>query len=336
MQARMISDILDMSRLNLGKMPLTLEQVDPAEVLTVAINGMRPSIDEHGHDVRVELSPPYRPMRADSARVQQIIWNLLSNALKFSPRGGLIRLALHQDEAGVRLSVTDVGQGIEPDFLPFLFDRFTQSDVGSNRHRGGLGLGLSIVKHLVEAHGGTVSARSEGAGRGATFEVWLPNDGSSADAPDGGQPDPGTPPLERDDAEGMLEGVHLLVIDDDREACAMLQIILGDRGAVVVAVHDYDAALKTLDTLTPDVVVSDVGMPGRDGYELMREIRRREAVAGRPHVPAVALTSFTRAQDQQQALDAGFDAHCPKPVRPLQLVRLIRRLADHRPFADSR
>jgi len=338
MQARMISDILDMSRLNMGKMPLTIERVEPAEMLTAAVNAMRPSFEENGQEVRLELPPGLRAIRADSSRLQQVVWNLLSNAIKFSPRGSVIRIGLRQDDAGVRLTVADEGQGIAPEFVPYLFDRFTQSDAGSNRHRGGLGLGLAIVKHLVEAHGGTVAATSNGPGQGTTFEVWLPNEGADPGAETAVEGD--APVAERDDAEQLLQGLHLLVVDDDREACAMLQIILGDRGAVVVAVHDCDAALKALEHLEPDVLVSDVGMPGRDGYELLREVRRREAQGGHRRLPAMALTSFTRTQDQQQAIEAGFDAHCPKPVRPLQLVRQIRRLADavlpSRPDADGR
>jgi len=334
MQARMISDILDMSRLNLGKMPLTLEMIDPAEVLASAINTMRPSLDENEQELILESRPPYRRIRADSSRLQQIIWNLVSNAIKFSPRGARIRVGLREDEQGMRLTVADEGQGISPDFLPFLFDRFTQSDAASNRKRGGLGLGLSIVKQLVEAHGGTITARSDGVGCGTSFEIWLPFDGvplgtsePEAAGANGTQ--------ESDDREASLEGMRLLVVDDDPEACAMLQIILSDQGATVTSAFDYDGALKSLETVAPDVVISDVGMPGKDGYELLREIRRREVSTNR-HVPAIALTSFTRTLDQEQVFDAGFDAHCPKPLRPLQLVQHIQRLAGKSSSRGSR
>jgi len=326
-QARMISDILDMSRFNLGKMRLSLETVDPAEAVTSAINAMRPSTDAEGHQFVLDFEPPYRPIRVDSSRLQQILWNLLSNAIKFSPPASEIRVALREEAGGLRISVTDQGRGIDPEFLPYLFDRFTQSDAASNREHGGLGLGLSIVKQLVEAHGGTVTARSGGVGRGSVFEIWLPVDGAAADDQQRGPHTSFDSLAEVDRRDVPLEGLNLLVVDDDREACAMLQIILGEQGAIVVLAYDYAGALRVLDTLSPDVVVSDIGMPGKDGYELVREIRRREALAApAPRIPAIALTSFTRAQDETQAKEAGFDLHCPKPLKPLQLIQQIRQL----------
>jgi len=327
-QARMISDILDMSRFNLGKMRLTLETVDPAEAVKSAINAMRPSTDADGHDFVLDFEPPFRPIHVDTSRLQQILWNLLSNAIKFSPPGSQIRVSLREEPGGLRIAVADQGRGIDPEFLPFLFDRFTQSDAASNREHGGLGLGLSIVKQLVEAHGGTVSARSEGIGRGSVFEIWLPVDGASADERQRGPASTfdGLPELDRH-RDVPLEGLNLLVVDDDREACAMLQIILGEQGAIVVLAYDYAGALRVLDTLSPDLVVSDIGMPGKDGYELVREIRRREALATpSARIPAIALTSFTRTQDEDQAKEAGFDLHCPKPLKPLQLIQQIRQL----------
>jgi len=326
-QARMISDILDMSRFNLGKMRLTLETVDPVETVSSAINAMRPSTDAEGHRFKLDVEPRYRPIHVDSSRLQQILWNLLSNAIKFSPPGSEIRIALREEPDGLRISVADQGRGIDPEFLPFLFDRFTQSDAASNREHGGLGLGLSIVKQLVEAHGGTVAAHSDGIGKGSVFEIWLPIDGATDD---GRQRAPttafdGLPEIDRRDAP--LDGLNLLVVDDDREACGMLQIILGEQGAIVVLAYDYAGALRVLDTLSPDLIVSDIGMPGKDGYELVREIRRRESLAApAARVPAIALTSFTRPQDEGQAKEAGFDSHCPKPLKPLQLIQQIRLL----------
>ena len=325
MQARMIADILDMSRLNLGKLPLELGLLDAHEVVHAAVEAMRPSIREHEQQLVLDLGPVSRRMRADSSRVQQVLWNLLSNAVKFSPRGGQIRVSVREEGAGVRLTVADDGQGINPDFLPFLFDRFTQGDAAGSRHRSGLGLGLSIVKQLTEAHGGKVLATSEGLGRGAAIGVWLPFEPSeSATAPD-----PAsllTAALDTDETARSLEGLRLLVVDDDPESCAMLQLILGERGASVSAAQDYDSALKIFEVLDPDVVISDIGMPGRTGYDLIREIRQR-ARHGRV-TPAIALTSFTRTQDLVQARDAGFDAHCAKPLQPLQLVQTIRRVVD--------
>ena len=333
-QARMISDLLDMSRLNMGKLPLTFTTIDPVEEIVASVNAMRPADPGHGPRIDVKLSPPYRPIRVDASRLQQVIWNLVSNAMKFSPAGGQIVIALEQDEHGLCIRVTDQGQGIAAAFLPFVFDRFAQSDAASNRQRGGLGLGLSIVKQLVEAHGGTVSAASAGLGQGATFEVWLPSDPAhvaSEDFADSSHGHSSHGPDALEIIQESLEGVQLLVVDDDTEASAMLRIILIDRGAVVQTAHDVVTALQLLSVRRFDALVSDIGMAGQDGYDLIREVRRLElkSVPAR-HMPAVALTSFTRDQDRAQALAAGFDAHCGKPLRPLTLVQQIRTLLDHR------
>jgi PAS domain S-box-containing protein len=334
-QARMISDLLDMSRLNLGKLPLMFEMLDPVEEIVASVNALRPSTEAGGVQIDVQLAPPYRPIRVDSARLQQVVWNLVSNAVKFSPKGSQVVVALLQEAHGLRIRVTDQGQGISPEFLPFVFDRFAQSDAASNRQRGGLGLGLSIVKQLVEAHGGAVSAQSAGVGRGATFEVWLPAEEASA-VPDDEGPDSAHGALDPLDlSTASLEGLHLLVVDDDPDASAMLRIILSDRGALVQSAADVDGALRLLAAQRHDALISDIGMVGKDGYDLIREVRRREMLvaadggaARRPHLPAIALTSFTREQDRAQALAAGFDAHCAKPLRPLTLVQQIRHLLD--------
>jgi PAS domain S-box-containing protein len=328
MQARMIADILDMSRLNLGKLPLELGLFDAHEVIHAAVEAMRPSIREQEQRLVLDLGPVSRHIRADSSRVQQIVWNLLSNAVKFSPRGGEIRVTLREEGAGVRLTVVDQGQGIDPQFLPFLFERFTQGDAAGSRYRSGLGLGLSIVKQLTEAHGGRVTASSAGLGQGATMGVWLPFEPRETPATLD-QANLMTSTLDTDETGRSLEGLRLLVVDDDPESCAMLQLILGERGASVSAAQDYESALKIFEELGPDVLISDIGMPGRTGYELVREVRQRQR-GDRP-TPTIALTSFTRTQDLVQARDAGFDAHCAKPLQPLQLVQTIRRLVDEGP-----
>jgi hypothetical protein len=325
-QAKLITDLLDMSRLNLGKLPLLFEEVDPAEAVAAAIDAMRPAIDESAHELQLTLAPPYRPIHADSARLQQIIWNLISNAIKFSPHGGRIGVALEENEDGLLLRVSDEGQGIEPRFLPLVFDRFAQGDASSNRRRGGLGLGLSIVKQLVEAHGGTVGVHSAGLGQGAAFEVRLPADSQrqQEEEPADELPGEGLPP-----GKASLDGTCLLIVDDEPDANAMLQMILRDRGAQVLAASDCNEALRMLETAAPDLLISDIGMPGRDGYELIREVRRREAGTGR-HLLAIALTAFARERDQQQALEAGFDGHCPKPLQPLKLIWQVRRLLEEK------
>jgi PAS domain S-box-containing protein len=323
-QARMISDLLDMSRLNMGKLPLNFAPIDPAEEVIASVNAIRPGA-EQGPRIELELSPPYRSIRADASRLQQVIWNLLSNAIKFTPASGRVLVSLTQDDAGVRLRIADEGQGIAPAFLPFVFDRFAQSDAASNRQRGGLGLGLSIVKQLVEAHGGTVSAASAGLGEGATFDVWLPTDPAHPGREE--FPDSGHGFEAIDPAQASLDGLQLLVVDDDPEASAMLRIILADRGATVQTAPDVRAALQLLEARRFDALISDIGMPGQDGYDLIREVRRIEGDAPRrARLPAIALTSFTREQDRAQALAAGFDEHCPKPLRPLKLVLQIRAL----------
>ena len=326
-QARMIADLLDMSRLNLGKLPLLFLPIDPVDEIVGSVNAIRPA--EGGPQIDIELSPPYRSLRADASRLQQVIWNLLSNAIKFSPAGGRVVVALIQEDDGLRIRVTDEGQGIAPAFLPFVFDRFAQSDAASNRQRGGLGLGLSIVKQLVEAHGGTVSAHSAGLGQGAAFDVWLPTDPTHAgreefeDSTHGAEA-----PAEK---QSSLAGLRLLIVDDDPDASAMLRIILSDSGATVQAAADVAGALALLASQPFDALVSDIGMAGQDGYDLVSELRRREASAvPKRHLPAIALTSFTRDQDRAQALAAGFDAHCGKPLRPLNLIQQIRVLLDGR------
>ncbi|MEO5772333.1 MAG: ATP-binding protein, partial [Burkholderiaceae bacterium] len=321
LQTRLVSDLLDMSSINLGKMRLTLEDVDPAAVVEGAVNALGPVIEPKALDVRVRFDRPYPMLRADASRLQQVVANLLGNAIKFSEHSGRIDLRLRAEAGGVELAVADQGKGIAADFLPLLFERFSQADAGSNRRQGGLGLGLSIVRHLVESHDGKVSVASPGLGQGSTFTVWLPASGPAVDASDA--------PLEMDeavphDSESTLHGASLLVVDDDPDICAMLQIILGDRGASVHIALDYGSALASLQESTPDLLLSDVGMPGKDGYALIREVRRREG-AGQ-HLPAIALTSYARNQDRDQAIFEGFDAHCAKPVQPLQLVREIRRL----------
>lgn len=325
-QARMISDLLDMSRLNLGKLPLSMAMLDPAQEIDAAISAMMPALEEKEIRLDVILAPRYRPIQADAARLQQVVWNLLSNAIKFSPRGSTISVSLVEVDTGLRILITDAGQGIAADFLPFVFDRFAQSDAASNRHRGGLGLGLSIAKQLVEAHGGLLSVRSDGLGHGATFEVWLPTDPW----------DEATPFLNTGDDElhassGSdelpLRQLKILIVDDDPDASAMLQIILGDRGATLCSASHAAQALEMVASFKPDVLISDIGMVGKDGYDLIRALRRREAQmtasSAEKRLPAIALTSFARDSDRQRALDAGFDAHCPKPLRPLNLIKQI-------------
>lgn len=325
-QARMISDILDMSRLNVGKLPLSRDLEEAGAIVRAAVAAVQAGVQDGGHRLALDLQDEQLLLMADSGRVQQVIWNLVGNAAKFSPKGSTITLSLRAQDGGARIEVQDQGQGIDPQFLPYIFERFTQSDASSNRQHGGLGLGLAIVKSLVEAHGGWVQVHSDGPGLGARIAFWLP--GSDAEQPMDG-PDTGAGllgPMEGPDTPNaaILAGLQVLLVDDDAEAGAMLRLILGERDIRVTLVQRADDALATLAQSRFDLLISDVGMPGKDGYELIREWRLREA-SGR-HLPAIALTAFSRDLDRQQALQAGFDAHLSKPLRPQQLLRMMEQL----------
>lgn len=324
-QARIISDILDVSRINSGKLRLDREWTDPADLIEASIEALAGPIAEKRLRVDSNLEGAHTPAWIDPARFQQIFWNLLTNAIKFSPEGGVIEVALQRAGERLLLQVRDHGQGIAPDFLPHLFDRFSQSDAPGNRRHGGLGLGLSIVKHLVDLHGGTVGANSEGLGRGAMISVDLPalpaGEMAGAESPDTeGGPDP----LDEVPAEA-LQGMQVLLVEDDREATEMMTLVLSERGARVRSAKDYDEALRALQAHWPDVVVSDIGLPGRDGYELVRRLREIESERNAPHLPVIALTAFARLEDKRKTLDAGFDLHLSKPLRPHLLLDAIVR-----------
>ena len=322
-QARLISDILDVSRINSGKLLLELEEVDPAQVLRAALAGLQGSIAEKSIQLHLDMAPAPASAFLDPDRFQQVIWNLVTNAIKFSAAGGAVYVTLSQSGPDLVLTVRDEGQGIAPEFLPRLFDRFTQSAEPGNRRHGGLGLGLSIVKHITDLHGGDVFAHSAGTGMGTTMEVRLPVRGpQNAEIPDAEElfsPDPAKP-------HGRpLEGVRILIVEDDKDACEMLSVVLADRGADVRMANDYDSALRDLRVDWPDVMVSDIGLPGRDGYELIRAARELTPPPGAaPWLPAIALTAFAREEDRERSIEAGFDAHVAKPLKPHTLVAAVR------------
>jgi PAS domain S-box-containing protein len=322
MQARLISDILDMSRLNLGKLPLNLDWVDVGGVIDATVSAVQPLLQRSGHRLRLDLQAEPLKVYADDARIQQVLWNLIGNAIKFSPPGSEITLSLRAADGGAAITVADQGQGIAPDFLPFVFDRFAQSDAASNRQHGGLGLGLAIVKNLVEAHGGHVGVASAGEGQGAQFSLWLPGGQAAVAADDAGMA--GGAAALGGAASAPLLGLRVLLVEDDLEAGAMLAMLLGEHGMQVQHEASVDAALASLAAAPFDLLISDIGMPGRDGYELIRELRRREG--GRFRLPAIALTAFSREADREGALDAGFDLHLGKPLRPQLLLTQILRV----------
>ncbi|MHB1124696.1 MAG: hybrid sensor histidine kinase/response regulator [Ramlibacter sp.] len=319
-QARIISDILDVSRINSGKLRLEQEWADPGELVGASVTSLRESLDEKKLAVHLDLGQDIGRAWIDPARFQQIFWNLLTNSIKFSPKGGGIKVSLHASGGWLRLVVQDFGQGIHPEFMRHLFDRFTQGDAPGNRYHGGLGLGLSIVKHLVELHGGSVHVESAGVGQGTTMRVELPM------APPHAPATPATVSAEATElADKVLQGADVVVVEDDADACEMLRMILADRGARVRCGHDFDAAMRLLREGWPDVLVSDIGLPGRDGYELMRLVRR-ETPAGRQRLPAIALTAFSRAEDEASAIQAGFDTHLTKPLKPHELIGAVARM----------
>jgi CheY-like chemotaxis protein len=262
--------------------------------------------------------------------LQQVVWNLLSNAVKFTPSGGKVRICLESQDGHAQLTISDTGQGISAEFLPFVFDRFRQAESASNRTHGGLGLGLAIVRHLIEMHGGTVQVQSAGAGTGATFIVRLPLV-AGAVAANGGAP-------EAQDTAGLcppaLDGVRVLVVDDQSDIVELLQDMLAPCGAVVRTTTAARDALATLRTWQPDVLVSDIAMPGEDGYWLIDHVRALTSEKGGA-IPAVALTAYVRVEDRMRVLAAGFQLYVSKPVDPAELLDAVARLAEIQPLADE-
>ena len=330
-QARIISDILDVSRINSGKLRLDRESVDPAEVVTASVEALRDAIDGKQLAVELQMGPEaHLPAWLDPTRFQQIVWNLMTNAIKFSHPGGLIRVVLTRSGDRLELQVQDRGRGIDPDFLVHLFDRFSQSDSPDNRFHGGLGLGLSIVKHLAELHGGAASAESAGLEQGSTMRVRLdvarPTETRTEPElrQDAGLAATGTGPEHAVDR--ALEGLDVLIVEDNADASEMLTVVLSDAGANVRLAPHYDAAMAAVHAHRPHVLISDIGLPGRDGYDLIRAVRAMGASATQPRLVAVAFTAFSRPEDKVRALEAGFDAHLGKPLQPHLLMTMVAQL----------
>jgi CheY-like chemotaxis protein len=305
--------------------------VDVAGVVGAAVEAMRPAADGKGIRLGCEVGPGIGPIAGDAGRLQQVAWNLISNAVKFTPVGGQVRVSVRRSGDEVVLAVADTGQGIDVAFLPHLFERFRQADGSTTRRFGGLGLGLSIVKQLVELHGGTVRVESRGVGKGATFTVMLPakaparGDGVAAGATADGarRASAGT------GLASSLEGVRVLVLDDQADAREIMARMLGHAGAVVRTCETAEDALAALTSgAGADVVVSDIGMPGVDGYEFMRRVREVGGEAGK--VPAVAVTAFARSEDRARAIRAGYQAHVAKPVEPAMLITAVAAVYRNR------
>ena len=326
LQARLIEDLLDVSRIVAGKLRLARERVDLAAVIGSVLESMTALAETKG----VLLDTPPRPpteVVGDPVRLQQVVSNLLTNAIKFTPAGGRVGVRLERDEAVARIVVEDSGRGISAEFLPHVFDRFRQAERTTVHARGGLGLGLAIVHHLVELHQGTVQVESPGEGKGATFTVTLPLVGAEASPVVTLRRKPGGRPAR---APTLLAGERVLVVDDDPDACDLLTAVLHEAGAEARAVHSARAALDSLDDFRPHLLLSDIGMPGEDGYSLILRVREREETEG-GHLPAVALTAFASHSDREQALASGFDAYLAKPVTPELLTETLASLAEPSP-----
>lgn len=319
-QARIISDILDVSRINSGKLTLEREWVDPATLITSSLDSLRAAIDAKHLVLEVQLDTQSHKALVDPARFQQIFWNILSNAVKFSHEAGLLQVQLAVEGADLMMRVRDHGKGIEASFLERIFEKFTQAASPGSRSSGGLGLGMSIVKHLVDLHAGDIDVASEGLGRGTLVSIRLPL-GSAApeDASKGLQAAPS-----QDAGHDELHGTRILVVEDDEEVANLLVLILQERGATVTRAADVDSAMASLQSLGTDLLVSDIGLPGKDGYALMRQVRAATAHFGQ--VPAIALTAFGREADRQAAIAAGFDIHLSKPLQPQKLLDVIKTL----------
>jgi signal transduction histidine kinase/ActR/RegA family two-component response regulator len=323
-QLQLIEDLLDVSRVVSGKMRLEMRPVDLAAVIEQAVDAVRPAADAKGIRLQTALDGRGAPVIGDAARLQQVVWNLLVNSVKFTPSGGRVEVRLERTDSHVSIVVEDTGSGIPAEVLPFVFDPFRQANSSSTREHGGLGLGLALVRHLVELHGGTVIARSEGAARGATFAVTLPLAIAPSATPmaAAGAHDVASSRGER------LDGVRVLVVDDDPEAAELGEVVLSGAGAIVRVAATAADALDALRTWRPDVLVSDIEMPVEDGYMLIRKVRMLDAAEG-GGIAAVALTAYGRAQDRAAALAAGYDMHVPKPVDPGELTAIVASLALH-------
>jgi hypothetical protein len=324
-QIQLIDDLLDLSRVMAGKIRLDLQQVSFVSIVEAAVDTVRPTADAKGIRLKAILGSSQDIVSADSARMQQVVWNLLTNAIKFTPKGGQVQALLQRVNSHLELSVSDTGIGIPASYLPHVFDRFSQRDSSTTRTFGGLGLGLAICKQLVELHGGSIRAASQGENQGATFFVQLPlsimqlQDQSSARIHPTTEVEPGEIlSLPR------LEGVHVIVVDDEADARDLLRTVLEAQGARVTSFASAEDALAGLKTIRPTVLICDVGMPKTDGYQLIRKFRAEEPRSER--IPALALTAFARAEDRKRSLVAGYQAHLVKPFDVGELVLIVADL----------
>ncbi|MFN2453147.1 MAG: ATP-binding protein [Pyrinomonadaceae bacterium] len=329
-QSQLIEDILDVSRVITGKLRLDVQPVDLASLIESSIDAVLPAAEAKGIRLQRVLDSGASMVSGDPARLQQIIWNLLSNAIKFTPRGGRVQVKLERINSHVEIVVADDGQGLSPDVLPFIFERFRQADSTTTRTHGGLGLGLAIVRHLVEMHGGTVEVESLGEGHGATFTVKLPlvavRSPDVRRASDAERVHPTTSNGSHFDCPPELDGLRLLVVDDEEDTRTLLRIVLEKCGAAVTTASSAQEAIAALKEIRPDVLISDLGMPEEDGYALIKKVRALSEADG-GNTPSAALTAYARVEDRMKVLRSGFQIHIPKPVEPAELVAVVANLA---------
>ena len=326
-QNQLISDLLDISRIISGKLRLDLRTVELPPIIESAVEATRPAAEAKGVCLDAELNPRAGPVSGDADRLQQVVWNLLTNAIKFTPQGGRIRVGLEAVGPRVEITVQDSGIGISPDFLPHIFDRFRQADPGTNRIHGGMGLGLSIVRQLVELHGGAVRAASDGEGKGATFVVSLPFVGAAEAQGKAERLMPGGAGRLEIECPPALRGLRVLVVDDEADTRDMLRAVLEHCGMEVFTAGTAAEALEAVAGHAPDVLLSDLGMPEEDGYSLISRVRALPAESG-GQIPAAALTAYVRAEDRMKVLRAGFHLHVAKPIEPAELVAVVANLAE--------
>src|SRR5882724_2720343 len=320
-QAQLVSDLLDVSRVITGKLRINARPVDIMNSLESALESSRPAAEAKQITIDVQGEPYATVVTGDADRLQQVLWNLLSNAVKFTPRQGHITAKIARLDSYLEVAVSDSGVGIPEDFLPYIFERFTQADTTSARKHAGLGLGLSIARHIVELHGGTIAAESAGEGKGATFRITLPVRALHPREVDSAQT---AVPVDTIANEIMLNGLRIMVVDDEDETRELLKMMLSSHGAEVLAAASGTEALAQIDECQPGIIVSDIGMPEMDGYMFMKRVRALDSE--QRSVPAIALTAYARAEDRLRALAAGFQMHVPKPVEASELVMVIASL----------
>lgn len=320
-QTELVSDILFISRVITGKINLKMEVVDLSATIQSAVNIIQPSIEAKKIKLQTSLDPDHNYIKGDAERLQQILLNLLSNALKFTPQNGRIDISTSVKNSNIEIEIRDTGKGIKPEFLPYVFERFRQADSSYTRTFGGLGLGLAIVHHLVKLHHGTVTAKSDGINMGAVFTLSLPLPDEQELQSFADQTQPGSSPH----SDRPLKGSHILLVEDDKDSREMLELVFTQNGIKTTAVETAAEALEAIKNIGADILISDVGLPGEDGYELMRKIRRLSPEQG-GLIPAIALTGYASLQDYNLALTAGYQHHFAKPVDIDELLELVRNL----------